>query len=40
MTKISFLVLDNFESSSEKLLKMISADGKADVKQLEIKQLV
>ena len=37
MTKISVLVLDNFESTSEKLLKLISADVKTDVKQLEIK---
>ena len=33
-------VLDNFESSSEKLQKRISADVKADVKQQEIKELV
>ena len=32
-----FLILDNFESNSEKLLKMISADVKTDVKQQEIK---
>ena len=29
--------LDNFESSSENLLKVISTDAKTDVKQQEIK---
>ena len=37
MTKVSFLILDNFESSPEKLLKMTSADVKTDVIQQEIK---
>ena len=34
------LYLDNFESSSEKLLKMMSADVKAGAKQQAIKELV
>ena len=33
-------ILDNFESNSEKLQKMISANVKADVKQQELKDLV
>ena len=32
--------MSNFESSSEKLQKMISVDRKADLKQQEIKELV
>ena len=34
------IFMSNFESTSEKLQKMISVDRKADLKQQEIKELV